>query len=166
MRRIAAVTLTVLVPLFALASGCLVKETRENLVDALRMYNAAVRWGAMDRMAEHVAEEKRGEFLARRKEFGDLQVTDCEVGQVTLKGKEQAVAMVRIDWYLTSSLRLYTSFVEQRWRLKDGSWQITEQRLVRGAPYPLLSPVPGHKRFKDDLWPQVSVAPPQKRPSN
>ena len=149
--------LLVVLPALLLLTGCMVQNNREKLVHSLRKFNAAMRWGAVDWAEEHVDPGKRRELLAHRKEFGGtLKVTDCEVGMVKLKGKSQAVAMVRIDWYLINSLRLQTSFVEQKWMLKRGKWLITSQRLVRGAPYPMLIRSPDRRKFqREETWPEV-----------
>jgi len=136
----------------------MIPNSKEQLAESLHKYNAAVRWGAMDWAVEHVAPDKRNELLARRAEFGELQVTECLVGAVKLKNKDEALAMVRVDWYLTSTLKVRTSFIEQSWRRKSGKWMITAQRLVRGAPYPLLLESPEKRRFKQqETWPKVTL---------
>ena len=134
--------------------------SQEKLVDALHEYNAAMRWGVVDRAVEHVPEERRADLLAQRDEFGEVQVTGCEVGQVTFQGKDRALAIVRLEWYLASALQLRTSYVQQSWQLKGGKWQIMAQRLVRGDPCPLITGQPEDRRpGQREAWPRVSVAP-------
>jgi hypothetical protein len=123
-----------------LLSSCLIQNNKQKLSDSLTKYNVALRWGAVEWAAEHVAPESRQELLVRGMEFGDLKMSQCKVGSVKLKGKDQATALVRIDWYMGSSLRLRTSIVEQKWKLRSGKWLITSQRLVGGAPCPLFLP--------------------------
>jgi len=140
-----------------LLCGCMVKTNKENLQEALHHYNTAVRWGRTEWMAEHVPEDKRSAMLSRRTEFGELQITGCEVGEVQVKGKDQALALVRLDWYLVSRPRLNTSFIEQTWKRSGDKWLITRQRLVRGAPCPLIVPIPSQDRFRQqELWPTIS----------
>lgn len=148
--------LLVALPVLLLLTGCMIQNNREKLVHSLRKFNVAMRWGAADWAEEHVDPASRAKVLPHRREFGELKVTDCEVGAVKLKGKHTALAMVRIDWYMADSLRLRTSFVEQRWKLKSGKWLIVSQRLVRGAPYPMLVSSPARKQFhRAETWPGV-----------
>ena len=131
-----------------LLAGCMVPNAREKLSESLQKYNAAVRWGAKEWAAEHVAPEKRKDLFAQRVEFGELQVTDCQVGAVKLKGKGKAVALVQVDWYLVSTLTVRTSIIEQQWDLRSGRWLMTSERLVKGAPYPPLMSAPKARRFQ------------------
>jgi hypothetical protein len=142
--------LTVLVAL--LLGGCMIRSNKENLQDALLKYNAAVRWGRTEWMAELVPKEKRSTLMARRQEFGDLQITGCQVGEVKVKGSNKALAVVRVDWYMMRSGRLHTSFIEQTWKREGERWFITKQRLVRGAPYPLITP----KQPRQRMWPAMT----------
>lgn len=134
--------------------GCMIQNNKDKLSTSLKKYNAALRWGAMDRAAEHVAPGNRRALLNRR-EFGELKVSQCEIGSVRLHGKGLAIATVRIDWYMVRNPRLRTSFVEQQWRLDDGRWRIASQRLVGGAPCPLFAPE-ASPEFKRQMWPVVS----------
>lgn len=147
------------VVILALCAGCMVQNSKEKLSTSLHQYNAAVRWGAVEWASEHVAPDKREELLTRRKEFGDISITQCKVGAVSMKGKHRATAMVRVDWYTVRSLRLMTSFIRQDWEMMEGKWQITAQRLVRGAPCPLFIPKPTRQFERKQMWPKISVAP-------
>jgi hypothetical protein len=138
--------LTVLVAL--LLGGCMIRSNKENLQDALLKYNAAVRWGRTEWMTELVQKEKRSTLMVNRREFGDLQVTGCQVGEVNVKGSNKALAVVRVDWYLVRSGRLHTSFIEQTWKREGERWFITKQRLVRGAPCPLFTPKPSREQSR------------------
>ena len=128
------------------ATGCMVKDSKQMLLEAVQRYNVAFRWGRTEWMADHVPKQKRGELATPRDEFGDLQVTACEVGSVKMKGKDKALALVQINWYRLSALRLRSSLVEQTWKRHSQGWLIVEQRLVRGAPYPLLLKQPTRRR--------------------
>ena len=134
--------------------GCMIQNNKEKLATSLKKYNVALRWGAMERAAEHVAPGNR-RALVNRREFGELKVSQCKIGSVIMRGKGVAVATVRVDWYLVRSPRLQTSFVEQKWRLDAGRWRITSQRLVGGAPCPLFATSVGPE-FKRQMWPVVS----------
>lgn len=138
---------TALFALYLSLGGCMVQSNKDKLVDALEKYNAALRWGATEMMVDYVPTAQRARLLNQRSEFGDLQVTGCELGTVTLKGSDQAVATVRIDWYLTRAPQLRTSFLQQTWQLSSGKWEIVGQRVVKGAPYPVTSTGP-------DEWPE------------
>jgi len=139
-----------------LVTGCMIPNNQKKLSDSLRQYNIAMRWGAVEQAAEHVDPAKRNELLVRPEEFGALQISGYEVGSIKVRGKSEAVAIVRIDWYLNNSLSLHTSFVEQSWKLKGGKWLITAQRLVRGAPYPLLIDSPERRSFRaKETWPEA-----------
>ena len=137
------------------ASGCLLKAPKENLRSVVLAFNSAQRWGLADRMAEHVPADGEAGVMAKRDDFGELQVTSCEVGALELKKKGHAVAMVKIEWYRLRRGRLNTTFVSQRWKQVDGVWKMIQQRRVRGAPYPLLRR--DRRGLEREVWPEVSA---------
>ena len=130
----------VLCVIAAAFSGCMIQNSKQKLSTSLQKYNVALRWGATEWAAEHVAPESREALLGRRSEFDDIRVSGCTIGRVKLKGKDQAIATVHIEWYSGRTLSLRTSVIEQKWKLRSGKWLIVSQRLVKGAPCPLFLP--------------------------
>jgi len=118
--------------------GCLIQGNKQNLMDSLHEYNSGLRWGRIDRMAEYVPPKKRDRLIAMQQQREDVQITGCEVAGVKLAKKDRAVATVLIEWYLSSQGRLQRTYVEQTWVQQDSHWRVAEQRIIRGAPFPLL----------------------------
>jgi hypothetical protein len=100
-------------------------------------------------MAPHVAPANRDSLLKTRAEFGDLQITKCEVRSVVMQGAEEAEATVHVSWYLARQGRLRSSVLVQQWARSGGTWRIESQRLARGAPYPLLESAPPRAALND-----------------
>jgi hypothetical protein len=129
--------------LFLVLSGAIScvssQERKETLQEALAEFNRAMRWAKSEGITLHVPQNKREPYFNRLKEFGELKITDCEVGQVTLTTQEKALAMVRVDWYWINSGQLQSSFIEQTWHhQREKGWQIARQRVVRGPQFPLV----------------------------
>lgn len=116
--------------------GC-AGNKRESLSEALRVFNAGVRWQRVDWSIGYVPKEKKPQYLARRAKRSGIKVTAYDLQSVQVDGK-RAKAFVRIQWYSQAHLRVMVTVVEQEWHFGDKGWQVVEEHRVSGEPCPLL----------------------------
>jgi hypothetical protein len=124
-------------PLLACAlTGCLgqadgpAKRFHETVLDM----NKSTRWGQMGDAAMWVEPSYRPKFVETHQGWGqEIQVADSEVVSVQMaEDKEQAVALVSYEWYLTSAMTLHSTVVQQRWMQVDDHFMLVSELVVRG----------------------------------
>ncbi len=120
-------------PAFALLLGACGtnQHSKHALVDALYEYSNGVRWGRSEWIQGHLPKGQES-----RAASSQLQVITCEVENIVMNAKDRAVATIRVDWYLLSQAKLHSTLLRQTWIEAGGRWEIREQRVAEGAPFP------------------------------
>jgi hypothetical protein len=124
---------TVALLLIGLAGCGTSQSSKEALADALHEYSRGIRWGRSEWIQSHLPRGQEARLASAQ-----LQVTGCEIESVYMKSKSEAYATVRVDWYLLDQGRLHSSLLRQSWVESGGRWEIREQRVTQGAPFPGL----------------------------
>jgi hypothetical protein len=123
----------------AALGGC-AGNNKAALVEALRTYNDGVRWQRSAEVAAYLDAKLRAGFIRNMGRRQDVQVSDCRIRNVQLKGDSRAFALVSIDWYSLRTARAYQTLMLQSWqRDDDGKWRVSAQRWVRGPTFPLFA---------------------------
>ncbi len=123
--------------LLAALAGCATGDGMHNkLQDASSGYNRYVRWGDLDRAAEYLPVEARGEFMTRHEELkDDLVIVEYEITRLTLnKEKGTATSRAHIQWHTDRRLIVEETQVEQLWQWHEGNWVLVDERRVGGTP--------------------------------
>ncbi len=125
-------------------AGCsfAMENKRESLTDATAEYARGIKWSRAEMVRPYLPKTVPAS-LDPGLLPATLQVTGCEVESVNVAGNvRQAAVTMRVEWYLTDQMRVYSSLVLQSWRyVDDKRWEVFEQRTVQGAPFP--PPKPG-----------------------
>jgi hypothetical protein len=116
-------------------SGCPAGSSQQALREALDEYNDGLRWGRSEWMARHVANPKLLAQLQRQLDSGNVEITGCEIREVTPAGKDQVLATVRVEWYLRAQGRVFNSTVQQRWRRTGDRWLVVDQHVINGRDW-------------------------------
>lgn len=126
---------TLLGPVVALLLGACGtnQHSKHALVDALYEYSNGIRWGRSEWIQGHLPKGRESRVASAQ-----LQVTGCEVENVVMSAKDRAVATLRVDWYLLNQGRVHSTLLRQTWVEVSGRWQIREQKVAEGAPFPGL----------------------------
>jgi hypothetical protein len=123
----------------ALVGGCSSGLTdRDKLVESLTLYTDAMRWQQWDQASNHLAPERRKEFLARHDELPDrIDVTDVEITRrITAPDGRVATVVVALSWLDKADPVVKKTVLEQRWELRGSSWVLGKERRLRGDPLP------------------------------
>jgi len=119
------------------ALGCGTSQhSKRALVDALYEYSNGVRWGRSEWVQGHLPKGQESKTAS-----SELQVITCEVENVVMNAKDRAVATIRVDWYLLTRATLHSTLLRQTWVEAGGRWEIREQRVAAGPPFPGLGRV-------------------------
>ena len=124
--------------LLLLACGC-AGNNKQALLEALQEYNDSVRWQRSAEVADYLVGEQRVAFVAQVERHTDVQVSDCRIGNIQLRGESLALALVTIDWYSLRTARAHRTVIQQTWGKRDGKWKVTGQRGVKGPTFPLFA---------------------------
>lgn len=126
--------------LFAFLLGCAHGEAeREALQEAVHAYHRGLRWGEANNVASYLREPERSSFLEQRERLSDLKITNVTVSRVERVSADEAIVTAKIDWYRLSRGRLRSTTLRQTWQTRGGSWSISQQRWISGAPLGLFS---------------------------
>lgn len=109
------------------------QQSKHALVDALYEYSNGIRWGRSEWIQNHLPRGQESRIASSQ-----LQVITCEVENVVVNPKDRAVATIRVDWYLLNQARLHSTLLRQTWVEVGGKWEIRDQRVAAGAPFPGL----------------------------
>jgi len=128
-------TLTIMVQF---SVGCMFTANKENLMEALQEYNDGLRWTKVEWMVPHLPQKEREQLQEDRLDSEELKITGYDLASVKLKDSNHAIVLVRVDWYHLRQARLHTSVIEQTWSRDGQNWQVVQQRLTKGPPFPLI----------------------------
>lgn len=133
-----ALVLACLTILPACASG---DGMQEKLRDASTVYNRSLRWGDIDRAAEHLPAEAQQAFLEKHESVSDeLVIVDYELTRLDLD-KETGVAASRaeITWHTQRSTIVKATTVDQLWQFHDGRFVLVDERRSAGTPLAIFA---------------------------
>jgi hypothetical protein len=112
------------------------QQSKHLLVEALYEYSNGIRWGRSEWIQNHLPKGQESRVASSQ-----LQVITCEVENIVMNVKDRAIATVRVDWYLLNQARLHSTLLRQTWVEVGGRWQIRDQRVAEGRPFPGLGRV-------------------------
>jgi len=130
-------------PLLCLAAACAVTPTQrreETLVREARAFNDDLRWARYEQVNLSLPPDDAALLQSRAAALGeDMTIADYEVTSINFaSGSEAATVNVRFDWYSKRFNIVKTSWIEQRWEMREGRWQVVKQRRLRGERFPLI----------------------------
>jgi hypothetical protein len=97
-------------------------------------FNTDVRFGRTSLAVDKVAPKEREEFLARRKKWGGgIEIADYELLSAKMVGNEDAVVIVKYDWFDIAVNELHSSKLRQKWHSYKGTWLLDAEALEAGA---------------------------------
>jgi len=105
------------------------------VLETAREVNVATRFGSLDPLLSHTADEVRDSVLKRRADWGTaIRVLDLELGGVRMKDSENATVLVDFQWMRLDEDLLHETQVEQTWRgVSEGrGWELVRERRVGG----------------------------------
>jgi hypothetical protein len=128
-------------PAFALVAmlalvGCPMPDTAAARMQTTASdFNTDVRFGRLSIAADKVAPKEREEFLARRKKWGGrVEIADYELISAKMMGNEDAIVIVKYDWYELAVGDLHSSKIRQKWHSYKGAWLLDTETLDDGTP--------------------------------
>jgi hypothetical protein len=139
-------SLSVLLALAGLAAsltlGCGSPQMTDpaQLSDVLRSFHQDQRWANWAGAAKWLSPEMAPRWLAARSQKNQVQITDINVVQVNpgTDPEVEAIATVRVEYYVMPAMRLEASTWRQQWRKTDGAWRLmSEERAAVEAPKPV-----------------------------
>lgn len=125
-----------------LTTGCGSPQMTDpaQLSDVLRSFHQDQRWANWAGAAKWVDPTMAPAWIAARARKNQVQITDIQVVQV-VPGADpavEAVATVRVEYYVMPAMRLEASAWQQQWRKRDGAWLLmSEARSEVVAPKPV-----------------------------
>jgi len=133
-RRALLLMLAVVTAAPALLPACAgVRNRRLQLQDAVNEYNTAIRWGHLQRASRYVPDDKRAEFIARKRQaWRRLKVHEVEVRSVHLSGnQERARVLMAMAFSVAGNPVIQRHMIEQRWRFGRGGWVVVKRARVK-----------------------------------
>lgn len=120
----------------AAAAGCMNSQPKERLAETVHAMNQATRWGRIPSAAAMVDPEYKPTFLHSHAGWGDaVQLADSHVVQVEVSpGNTAAVALIAYSWYHLKTMRLHTTVVQQEWMLRDETYTLVSEAVIKGEP--------------------------------
>ena len=98
-------------------------------------FNTDVRFGRTSLAVDKVSPKEREEFLERRKKWGvGIEIADYELISAKMVGNEDAVVIVKYDWFDIAINELHSSKLRQKWHSYKGTWLLDAEALEAGAP--------------------------------
>jgi len=137
-----------LLAILLLGAACAVTPTQrreETLVREARGFNDDLRWARYEQLHLTLPPEDAALLMSRAEALGDdMVIADYEVTSINFApGSEAATVIVKFDWYSKRFNIVKNSTVEQRWEQREGRWQVTRQKRLRGERFPLIpEPLP------------------------
>lgn len=125
-----------------LVSACVtVDNLQSKLRETTAEYNRGIRWGDIDRAAEHLPAESQQAFLDQYEMVKeDLVIVDYEMTRLdydTTTGV--ATSRARIDWHMDRVLVVKTTEIDQTWQFYDGRFVLVDERRSGGDPLAIFA---------------------------
>jgi hypothetical protein len=122
--------------LLAGLTGCASSANREALTDALAEYTHGMRWSRSEWTSPHLPRTGSLSFDPTVAPPG-VQLVSCEIESVNLQADSQrALVGVRVEWMMSTEVRMRSTLLQQTWRLAEDRWEIIAQRTLEGTPFP------------------------------
>lgn len=122
--------------LLAGLTGCASNANRETLADVLTEYTHGIRWSRPECIRPHLPKTGGLSFDPTVAPLG-VQLITCEIDSVNLAAdSRRALVGVRVEWMMSSEVRMRSTLLQQTWRLAENHWEIIAQRTLEGAPFP------------------------------
>jgi len=133
----------VAVGLLASLGGCVTASEgmQTKFRDATSEYNRMVRWGDVDRAAEHLPAESQQAFLDQYEVLRDeLVIVDYELVRLDLEPMTGiASCRARVEWHLDRELVVKTTEIDQIWQFHGGKFVLVDERRASGDPLNLFA---------------------------
>jgi hypothetical protein len=141
-----AVILAILSLFAMLWGGCIAGmgySSEDRVIQAAREYNEGVRWGRLEKAADHLMKDARDRFYERHKNVEDeLEIADMEIVSVELdksdKKVTRAVARVEYTWTLKRVGLVEKTTTEQKWEERNRDWLLVAETRKKGSPLTLF----------------------------
>jgi hypothetical protein len=124
-------TLTLALPLVALAACMMPPQGAALVQQTAQAFNFDTRFGRMELAVEQVSPKYQEEFAKKHRAWGStIHVTDAETVGMRMRGQENSDVTVRVAWYRAEEGELKTTVLKQKWHLFPAGWRLEgEERL-------------------------------------
>lgn len=113
------------------AGACGGADTRrDDLLQAVRSFNEALRWATYESAARWVPADRREAFLAGLRDgVGPRRITEFTIRRLRVEPGpvDRAVAVVEMAWYRLPDTTVHTEVRYQTWRYEGRRWWMTEE---------------------------------------
>lgn len=119
------------------SAACIsVDNLQSKLRDTTSEYNRMLRWGDIDRAADHLPAESQQAFLDRYESVKDeLVIVDYEMTRLDYEPQTGvATSRARVDWHTDRHLIVKTTEVDQTWQFHEGNFILVDERRCSGDP--------------------------------
>lgn len=120
-----------------LVSACVtVDNLQSKLRETTSEYNRGIRWGDIDRAADHLPAESQQAFMDQYEMVKeDLVIVDYEMTRLDYDTNTGvATSRARVDWHTDRVLVVKTTEVDQTWQFHDGKFVLVDERRSSGDP--------------------------------
>jgi hypothetical protein len=101
---------------------------RDALEESQKKYTDLIRWGEITAAASYVEPDLREDFLELVPVFENIRITDYELGEIELDGKQSAELVVTYRGYLMPHFIEKTVVEKQSWKREKGNtWRVTPE---------------------------------------
>jgi hypothetical protein len=101
---------------------------QDALETSQKKYTDLIRWGEIMAAASYVEPELREHFVALAPIFKNIRITDYDIGEIEIEGKESAELIVTYYGYLMPHFLEKTVVEKQAWKRVEGNtWRVTPQ---------------------------------------
>jgi hypothetical protein len=120
---------------FAAPACFAVGPPSQKVAEVARDTNVASRFGSLEPLLDHTAEEVRDSVIQRRAEWGNsVRVLDLELAGLKMPDSENATVLLDFQWMRLDEDLLHQTRVEQTWRgISEGKgWELVRERRLSG----------------------------------
>jgi hypothetical protein len=107
----------------------------QKVAEVARDTNVASRFGSLEPLLDHTAEEVRDSVIQRRAQWGNaVRVLDLELAGLKMPDSENATVLLDFQWVRLDEDLLHQTRVEQTWHGVDEGkgWQLVRERRLSG----------------------------------
>lgn len=134
MRRL----LLALIALTTLSCGA-TQSRGSSLRESVSDFAGHMRWGRIERAAEHVPDDTRIAFIRQKRlAQAQVQIHEYDVRAVQYKaGTDSARVLIGAVWSRQSDPVTHENLLEQEWRWQDQHWVMARQLEVQASESPI-----------------------------
>jgi hypothetical protein len=126
--------------------GCGHQQPKQTLDEALFQYVHGIRWSKPGYVTDFLPSTAKLRFVTDQERLQNVRVTHCAPTRVISMGDKLVRVTLRVNWFSLTQGRVQRTLVLQQWKLTKGRWQISDQRLIGGAPLPLFRTITARDR--------------------